>query len=1336
MEPLQVFDSFKLNVLNQVWVKSVWDGEFLIVDDLPDEYLLHLDSEDMGVLLTDAHTVVKTWMSENLDSNQLERCQRPEVSWQTLTALNINSHSLLAVLAYLMKSGQSSMADEDSRLSCLKATSLYFMLLAVPGSNAFHVFHPNLYHKAMETFKLSKHLTAKPVKRIQTTDLDNFYMQDEENISTLLNLEKITLVKGLNSTMYDLIMMLKTFCMRDQLRSLEITVHSLLEITKLETSINHFVAGNKNMDASITSLSYNAYVALQELCNPRHGAIDVTVRLISKYVLPHLLLNYVELPAKALMVIRDTTVDFLKNLLSTHEKQAELGITILIQHLMVKCPERVEARQKQAAVITKLMNLCKGNMYNSIIDDLILLAYHNKVSYRIFAQEIMGKVVLDNSNKLLNSKVKNLLIATTLSRCIDTSNMVRGKAMAIFAECINVENDKNGTIVNDIFKISNEDKPFLPVEELRRALAEDINPLPGSNTIMKMLMHRVEDERALVRRSALQILQDLVTAFPVLLDKIIPATGLRCRDPALSVRRYAVQVLTNILEKFYGHPNLVKEWVQAVLPQVFDIEIKVQEKVLEALQDMMLSKITPYSDDYEETADCLPWKILYYVTRMKMRKHLSKACSVWAQTKVITRSLIADVQSHIGTDNNLSAWILLEAFSQYKILPNMNLHFANYKELLSQDNFYANLVLEVLRNTWSSLDNEFLKKLHSDLLDSLWHFKVHFASVGLCLDIIGTILKHLNPDNANQLLQMSGSQLMKLSENEIKKIHDNNNTAEVAITCLRAMCTIGHASALCTDTISPSCLRTLQGLLLEWDSFPARLKNAKELRPAAITLLGQQAMRNREIAQEVTPILGKLMCQTTEGSSKVEAAIRVNSAKALADLCIRFTALVEPYLPDMCVSMKDPNPVVREVIVVLFIQLLLEDFIRVKGLFFFHILTMLSDTDETIRELTIFLIKERLLVKNKTLISQQFLQSIFHYNNYQDMNKFRTRRMREREKIALTLPGQRNQAKRRAIYNFMLEHLDPPGKLKLYVRLTNEVLAAVLNGSIHTKQEEGISVLKDALYIISREQLQPMASVKHTEDDVLDESTSPGNNSPSNALNIIVEEMKRHGLEVLLPILIKLKRKLKNSLPSVIADVTRLFIKVVSEYSKDKLSNLISEYPDLEKQIDQDIRQYGKKTKSDDEHTDEEECSSPSQPSPSNIASLSSKLLDPNRTPRIVIRRLSSLTYPGIPNLRSPPQNLYTNEQPGPSGNVQILTPTSATSANTLLFNAGPSCSSSPKSSRMDRSFRLCRYSPISPMRDKRLSVIFDDPDLVSNSMNTALSKSPGQRVQGENDSD
>ena len=81
--------------------------------------------------------------------------------------------SLVALLFHHIEIGQRrgggyEGADRDLGL---KATSLYFILLAIPGSSAFNIFHPMLYSKALTTFKLATKLHE---VRISVLDSNNY----------------------------------------------------------------------------------------------------------------------------------------------------------------------------------------------------------------------------------------------------------------------------------------------------------------------------------------------------------------------------------------------------------------------------------------------------------------------------------------------------------------------------------------------------------------------------------------------------------------------------------------------------------------------------------------------------------------------------------------------------------------------------------------------------------------------------------------------------------------------------------------------------------------------------------------------------------------------------------------------------------------------------------------------------------------------------------------------------------------------------------------------------------------------------------------------------------
>ncbi|KAK0082085.1 hypothetical protein PV325_011103 [Microctonus aethiopoides] len=1263
MEPLIIFEKFKLDELDRSWVKSIWDNDFITFDDLPSDYMMFVETEDMEILLRDTCTTVKNWICKNKDVNSEERS---EVSWQTLCALNVDQQGLLALLGYIIKTGQGLNADEDSRQACLHATSLYLTLLAIPGSSAYQIFHENLYQHVINTLQLAEHLMPPMKKSAKNIDFESLYINDEEPSTSLLQTEKITLTKGLNIIMYNMILMLNSWCMRDYVRSLEITVHSLIEVTKLGIDSHEFQLQTRHSESSVASLAHNAYAALGELCHPRHGPVDVTIKLIAKYLLPHLLLSYTSMPIKPLNVVRDATIHFLKTLLNSHEKNAEAGIMILIQHIMINCPERLEARQKQSSIFVKLMNICTKSLCSKVVENIILFAHHNKISCRIFAQEIIGKILLDTpvdgDESLMQINNKKLIFSTVVGRCLDVSSMVRGKAMAIVAE---YTDSADNLFVKEIFTLSDdEQRPIPTLENLQEAFKGNKNILlPNGNSLISMLKDRAMDERALVRRSAMQIARNAVLINSELLETVIPIVCDHCCDPAMTVRRYCIHILTTLFEIFPDYPNFTENYAKAVIPQIFDIEVKVQEKVLESLESLIINRIGKLS----ENNDNLPWIILNELTTMKMRKHLIKACDAWVHSGIINDSVIIKIQSHIGSEQNIPAWILLSAIAENKIIPNMKQHFTDYRSLLLGNSFSEHLALEVLRCCWPAFDHNFLQILSHDFYKSLYDLSVNTVSISICLDIICAISKHLHSTD-NKKFESNMQELIKKCEEIIEKIltdHTEQNSNEY----LKAICTLGHASLLCTIKINLPVLRILQGILIDWETMPATIKNVRELQAATVVVLGQQAMRDQIIAHEMMPIFGQLLCIGINSNSPVEEAVRVNAAKALADVCTRFTTLVEPYLPDMCISMKTGNTTVREAIVVIFIQLLVEDFIKVKGTFFFHILTMLSDPDNTIRKMTIFLIKERLLVKNKTLISQQFLESIFHYNDYHLVRKYSDRVMRQAEREALTLPGIINDQKRRLIYDFMLEHLDPPGKLKLLVRITSQVLNGILSDTINITDEKAMCVLHDSLYIIASDHLQPSSCTnKNNDDDMEENSTSMTNNAtpPSNhAANIIAEAIKKHGIQVLLPTIVKLKNKLKcQSSSSLDVNITKVFVRIGSDFSKEQLSSFYNEFPHAEKELECGIRVYGKKCQMDmrtcEVNTNLPICHSTPRKTPVH------PLLSSNRIPRIVLRRLSSLTAP------------IATADSSPSSSVDVTCGRLSTNSPSNALNI----SSTPKSSK------------------------------------------------------
>lgn len=110
--------------------------------------------------------------------------------------------------------------------------------------------------------------------------------------------EKEALVRDLNVVVCNLIMMTKSFWFRDYVQSLDITIHGLLETTKVENDCLDSQSSNRQKGTLEVSLLCNAFAALQELCDSRHGPVKVTIMFIANYVLPRLLCSHTETQTK------------------------------------------------------------------------------------------------------------------------------------------------------------------------------------------------------------------------------------------------------------------------------------------------------------------------------------------------------------------------------------------------------------------------------------------------------------------------------------------------------------------------------------------------------------------------------------------------------------------------------------------------------------------------------------------------------------------------------------------------------------------------------------------------------------------------------------------------------------------------------------------------------------------------------------------------------------------------------------------------------------------------------------------------------------------------------
>merc|ERR1719318_1537302 len=247
--------------------------------------------------------------------------------WTIMTEQNIKYKVLVALLYHYMERGQEMASGEVERQLAIQAAGLSLVLLGLPGSGAFKIFHPVLFSRALDTFnmvtklgldkKSPKKKGAKKGSQASqrrgggrgTQASQDGDEEEEEEMTALSQREVGKVVQGLVEVLSCLHIMLDNCSLKRSMESIEAVVASLVTLTHLETTFSMLdlgeARGDRNTDVS--SLAVNAYLGLAKLCSPLHGEGAGGVSVVLKGLLPGVLMVG-EGPTKGLGVIRAHTL--------------------------------------------------------------------------------------------------------------------------------------------------------------------------------------------------------------------------------------------------------------------------------------------------------------------------------------------------------------------------------------------------------------------------------------------------------------------------------------------------------------------------------------------------------------------------------------------------------------------------------------------------------------------------------------------------------------------------------------------------------------------------------------------------------------------------------------------------------------------------------------------------------------------------------------------------------------------------------------------------------------------------------------------------------------------
>jgi condensin-2 complex subunit D3 len=381
----------------------------------------------------------------------------------------------------------------------------------------------------------------------------------------------------------------------------------------------------------------------------------------------------------------------------------------------------------------------------------------------------------------------------------------------------------------------------------------------------------------------------------------------------------------------------------------------------------------------------------------------------------------------------------------------------------------------------------------------------------------------------------------------------------------------------------------------------------ESIRAHAFTVLGKLCLRDEALAKKSLNLLARELHPTTMKTAS--PAVQSNTLLVLGDLCVRYTNMADRYLPVMASCLQagtsDPDTnilnngssgsaIVRKHAVLLLSSLLLQDYIKWRGLLFHRFLVATSDEDEGVAHLAETVLCGPLWLRNQKLFFNHFVEALFVLNRCTAHPIYVAAATMGDGGSGIAvgfegiqLRGAVGEARRRGMYEFLLSKMSDEEKIGVTARLAKEVLGGALNShgdlgrvcqrstrdSIGPSFESAWNVMTDAFYILTSKAIK-VGKVLQEEDDIEDPNVPNPSRQVSIAKGRLLSKISRkHLIEIVLPILCNLKTLLQSSCSPLLKDLMNYMLDIFKNY-KVEVKEFLANDPTLLQEIEYDARQY------------------------------------------------------------------------------------------------------------------------------------------------------------------
>lgn len=610
----------------------------------------------------------------------------------------------------------------------------------------------------------------------------------------------------------------------------------------------------------------------------------------------------------------------------------------------------------------------------------------------------------------------------------------------------------------------------------------------GANAFLVMVRRRISDEKANVRKAALQVLEMVgrsrFEAVALTADDVAILQE-RCFDPQVGIRK---QALISLSELFKSQPHnaiLRQSWVATVPSLSFDSEQTVQDKVMAYVEEMIFDGAVKGADN----ADAAVWKILEDIDRgsVDTAKNLQRICQQLARDSRIPKAVFKSLQKALEKgQNNKGAWILLALVSPFwpqlvdaEFVARQWEAVRNNKATVDAEDMKVK-VLRVLVHVAAQLKSQEASKLSRDLLGRLERFDTRPTVIQVAIQVAAALQVSLSVKGGNSddwmrslvrhcEVSLSASVLgsADAAGSEIDSI-DNLDAYLFTLGELAQRCKKETMPRRAVDVVQTLIAPTFEGLRLKSQPEGSLVPPPASSRAQAFITLGKMCLQDQTLSKHCIPVFAR------ELETSSDSIVRNNVMVVLCDLTIRYTNLVDNYIGKIAVCLRDESELVRRQTLMLLTNLMKEDYIKLRsGPLFFRLVLLLVDDSSSLRQFAgvcLDAITSR-AGADKNLFYNHFVESFFYLNDYRMHATYNKFGQTERERSLFSMRGSGvNQLKRMEIYKAMLARMSDDQKFQAASQVCREILNAVTENQLLVNDQSGFYVFQDALLVLcSRE---------------------------------------------------------------------------------------------------------------------------------------------------------------------------------------------------------------------------------------------------------------------------